>query len=261
MPIFNAPIELTSMRKIEYLSPAAKVSMADQWFEIASLEHFWVQRRFEVLRELCDRLLFGARLLQRQIEDAYGHDVTGFDLNEYALKQNVSRRCRICCYDIFDREPSLQESFDVILLFDVLEHIKDEDTFLRALMFHLAPQGTVILNVPAGEWAFSRYDVAAGHIRRYRIGSLRNLAFRNQLEVRHWTYWGMPLVPALAIRKLWLSGKREQSDVIQTGFDPRSATINSALRALARWERIPQRVLGASLMAVIQANPRKSEAT
>jgi len=32
-----------------------------------------------------------------------------------------------------------EEQFDVIFLFDVLEHITEEDRFLRALAFYLAP--------------------------------------------------------------------------------------------------------------------------
>src|ERR1700675_2325409 len=103
--------ENPSQRKIEYLSSPAEVSMADCWFEIASIEHFWVRRRFDVLRTLAGDLIASAKemaeigcghgLLQKQIEDGYGREVAGFDLNEYALKQNVSRRSSVSCYDIF----------------------------------------------------------------------------------------------------------------------------------------------------------------
>jgi 2-polyprenyl-3-methyl-5-hydroxy-6-metoxy-1,4-benzoquinol methylase len=265
----NSPEESSQPRTIEYLSPATEVSMADTWFDIASLDHFWIRRRFEVLQDLCGGMISGAGeiaeigcghgLLQRQIEDAHRREVTGFDLNEYALKQNVSRRSRVCCYDIFGTEPALKEKFDLILLFDVLEHIEDEDGFLKALLFHLAPQGRLILNVPAGQWAYSEYDVAAGHVRRYIIRTLRKTALRNGLSIQAWTYWGLPLVPTLAVRKLWLMGKHDKSKIITTGFDSRSTTINNALGAISRWEWIPQKTLGTSLMAVFQTVPRKAK--
>lgn len=255
--------EPTELRKVEYLSPPAEVSMADRWFEIASIDHFWVRRRFEVLQRLCGKLISGAGemaeigcghgLLQRQIETAYGRGVTGFDLNEYALKQNLSRLSRVCCYDIFQMDITLRQKFDVIFLFDVLEHIGDEDGFLRALLSHLAPGGKLILNVPAGQWAYSKYDVAAGHVRRYRIDTLQETAIRNQLDIKDWTYWGLPLVPTLMVRKLWLTGRRDQSKIITTGFDSRSRAINSALGMLSSFEWIPQKLLGTSLMAVLQA--------
>lgn len=247
---------------IEYLSPPAVVSMADHWFEIASIDHFWIQRRFRVLQTLGGEYIKKAReiaeigcgngLLQKQIEIGFRRSVTGLDLNEYALKKNVSTKSRVCCYDILDRNPKLEGLFDVIFLFDVLEHIEDEDTFLNALRFHLASDGKVIINVPAGAWAFSSYDRAAGHVRRYVMATLRNLVRRNEFEVSAWTYWGLPLVPTLAIRKVWLSLHSDQSSIIRNGFDTRSPWVNRALGFLAKLEVVPQKMLGTSLMAVLK---------
>jgi 2-polyprenyl-3-methyl-5-hydroxy-6-metoxy-1,4-benzoquinol methylase len=254
----------SSENRVAYLSAAATVSMADQWFAIASTDHFWVRRRFSVLQELagpwlpaskeCGEIGCGHGLLQRQIEDAYGLPVTGFDLNDFALQQNVSRISRVCCYDIVERNAALRAEFDVIFLFDVLEHISDQDGFLQSLLFHLAPQGRVVVNVPAGQWAFSGYDRAAGHVRRYSFKTLRDVARRNRLEPREWSYWGLPLVPILALRKVWLSGKHDQQEIIRTGFASRSAATNAALGMLSRAEPIPQHLLGSSLMAVFQAH-------
>jgi SAM-dependent methyltransferase len=240
--------------------------MADSWFEIASLDHFWVRRRFEVLKRLAGGAIAssgeiaeigcGHGLLQRQIEDQFHKSVTGFDLNDYALKQNISRKSKVCCYDIFQREPSLHRRFDVLFLFDVLEHLSDERKFLDAVCFHLAPKGKLILNVPAGQWAFSAYDVAAGHQRRYSIKSLAAAANRNALMVENWTYWGLPLIPTLAIRKLWLLGKKDQSEIISQGFDARNSAFNHALSFLSRCEPLPQRLLGTSLMATFHLASR-----
>jgi len=264
MPAAKTAAETTRLRKIEYLSAPAEVSMADRWFEIAAVDHFWIQRRFAVLQQLAGGLIVGAQaigeigcghgLLQRQIEDAYGKEVTGFDLNEYALKQNVSRRSKVCCYDIFQTAASLEGRYDVIFLFDVLEHITDEDSFLKALLFHLAPGGKLIVNVPAGQWAFSTYDVAAGHVRRYSISTLRETTERNLLATLECSYWGLPLVPTLAIRKFWLMGKRNQSNIITSGFDARTPAINKSLGFLSKFELIPQKLLGTSLMAILQAD-------
>jgi len=252
-------------RGIQYLSQPAAVSMADSWFEIASLEHFWIRRRFEVLRRLATNTITSAKelaevgcghgLLQRQIEDEFAKSVIGFDLNDYALKQNVSRISTVCCYDIFQREPSLHQRFDVLFLFDVLEHLSDEQKFLDAVCFHLAPKGRLIVNVPAGQWAFSAYDVAAGHQRRYSTNTLTEAAKRNGLQVEDWTYWGLSLVPTLAIRKLWLLGKKGESQIISQGFDARNSTVNHAMALLSRCEPLPQKLLGTSLMATFRLAP------
>jgi 2-polyprenyl-3-methyl-5-hydroxy-6-metoxy-1,4-benzoquinol methylase len=267
----NPPDESDKARKIEFLSPATEVRMADSWFEIAPLDHFWVRRRFEVLQRLCAKLIDGANemadigcghgLLQRQIEIAYGRGVTGFDLNEYALKRNLSRQSRVCCYDIFRKDREFREKFDVIFLFDVLEHILDEDAFLRTLLFHMAPQGKLIINVPAGQWLYSQYDVAQGHVRRYTIDTLRETVLRNRLELQAWTYWGLPLVPSLMVRKLWLMGKHDQGKIMKAGFDSRSSSINSALGTVSSFEWIPQKLLGTSLMAVLKPASGKLNGT
>ena len=268
MSATNSPVTVTVSRKIQYISHPSAVSMADRWFEIASPDHFWVRRRFQVVQDLCGPIITNATemaeigcghgLLQRQIEDAYNRTVMGFDLNEFALTQNLSRQSPVCCYDIFQKEPSLRAKFDLIFLFDVLEHISDEDSFLDALSYHLAPQGQVLINVPAGNWAFSPYDTAAGHVRRYSIEMLEQSARRCDFQVIDWTYWGLPLAPSLMVRKLWLIGKQDRDNIISSGFDTRSRWINRAMGSLAKLEWIPQRLVGTSLLAVLK---RKSGET
>jgi hypothetical protein len=242
--------------------------MADRWFEIASVEHFWIRRRFEVFQRLAGALITGTPaiaeigcghgLLQRQIEDAYDREVAGFDLNELALRQNVSRLSPIFCYDIHQKNTELRERFGLILLFDVLEHIADEDRFLSALIFHLGSGGKIVVNVPAGQWAYSAYDVAAGHVRRYSIHSLRCVAARHRLQVTQWTYWGLPLLPPLLLRKLWLRGNDDKDEVISRGFNSRTRLLNRLLGLLSKCEPIPQKLLGSSVMAVLQLSPRSA---
>jgi len=164
----------------------------------------------------------GHGLLQRQIEDAYGLPVTGFDLNDFALKQNVSRISRVCCYDIFQREAALHSKVDVIFLFDVLRSYLRSGWFPAGSAIPLAPQGRVVVNVPAGQWAFSGYDRAAGHVRRYSFETLREVAERKSPATAKSGVTGdRPLIPILALRKVWLSGKT----------DNRTSSVPALIRA------------------------------
>jgi SAM-dependent methyltransferase len=236
--------------------------MADRWFEIAALDHFWIKRRFDVFQRLCGELIPNAReiaeigcghgLLQRQIEDKYEREVKGFDLNEIALKQSLATRSDVCCYDICQMNPAFKGKFDVIFLFDVLEHIDNEDRFLQAVLFHLAPAGKLVINVPSGQWIYSAYDRAAGHQRRYAIDTLVKSVSRSNLRVATWSYWGFPLLPALILRKIMLWGKTNQDKIISEGFDSRSHFINQLLSCAAGCEPIPQKLIGTSLMAVVE---------
>lgn len=243
---------------VSYLSASMPVSMGDWWFDVATSDHFWIRRRFQVMTRLADSLLSNCRsaaeigcgngLLQREIENRYRKPVTGFDLNVLALQKNVSRISPLYCYDIHQRNPEFRGHFDLLLLFDVLEHIEDESDFLQSVRFHLASSGVLLINVPAHQSLFSDYDRAAGHVRRYSINQLAKLAECNGLRIRFSTYWGLPLLPLLLLRKAM---KLDRSNG-NAGFDSRGPVINLALSLLARCERLPQSFMGTSVMAVVE---------
>lgn len=244
-------------RSFTYLSAPLPVNMGDWWFDIATLDHFWIRRRFDVLKRLADLQIknckqaaetgCGNGLLQRDIEDHYAKPVVGFELNEISLQKNVSRVSPLYCYNIHQRDAQFHGRFDLMFLFDVLEHIEDEAGFLESVRFHLAESGTLVINVPSHQWLYSDYDRAAGHIRRYSAKQLMKVVGENGFKVRAVTYWGLPLIPLLLIRKaIKLEGDGK------SGFDSRGQTINHLLSCVARLERIPQGMLGTSVMAVLE---------
>jgi SAM-dependent methyltransferase len=257
IPLF---VSTSPKRTVEYLSAGAPVSMGDHWFEIAHLNHFWIRRRFEVLQQITARSSWkdavageigcGHGLLQRQCEDALDLCVDGFDLNEWALERNISRRSRVCCYNIFDRASELREHYDVIFLFDVIEHIEDDRAFVEAALFHLKKGGRLIVNVPATQALFSAYDRAAGHVRRYSPETLARLMETAGLQMQLWTYWGLSMVPLLFVRKWMLERLTEPDEILRAGFKPGSRASNAFLGALCKLERIPQHRTGSSLMLV-----------
>jgi Methyltransferase domain len=261
-PATTENLEASGTRRVEYLSAPAAVSMTDGYFELASLDHFWVKRRFEVFQKLAGGLVQNSKemadvgcghgMLQRQVEERYGREVTGFDLTESGLKRNLSKSSKVCCYDVFEKNPAFASRFDLIFLWDVLEHISDEDSFLGAVGFHMARGGRLVVNVPAGRWAFSGYDRAAGHVRRYSHGTLLEVLQKNGLEVLTWSYWGLPFLPMLAFRKLWLRGGGVQLGAYSTGFAVGGSAVNKVCGVLSHMELIPQKLAGTSVMAVAQ---------
>jgi len=245
-------------RPINYLSKPMPVNMGDWWFDVATTSHFWIRRRFEVMRRLADTVVrnstqvaeigCGNGLLQKDIEDYYGRSVTGFELNELALQKNVCQKGELFCYNIHQRNPEFRQRFDLIFLFDVLEHIEDEAGFLDSVKFHLKESGTLLINVPAHQAFYSDYDRAAGHIRRYSADQLTKVAEANGMRVRAITYWGLPLVPLLLLRKR-MSLQRSNG---RAGFDTHGRTINAILALLSRLEPLPQQALGTSVMAMLE---------
>ena len=245
--------------RIQYVSSAAPVNMGDDWYYYATPDHFWMWRRFQVFQKLAvpdgnakwAEVGCGNGAVQLQMNQQLNTEVDGIELNQYALQRNISDRGRLLCYNVLDEEPSMKESYDNLILFDVLEHITDDHQFLKSVLFLLKPEGSLIINVPAFQHLWSAYDEAQGHVRRYRINDLAKLVDRQaNCLIRRWTYWGAPFVPLLFGRKVCLKFSHPNK-VIQTGFAVSSRILNGAFRCLSRCERIPQRVYGTSLMLVI----------
>jgi SAM-dependent methyltransferase len=67
------------------------------------------------------------------------------------------------------------EQFDSIVCFNVLEHIEDDRTVVAELQMHLAPEGHLLLLLPAHPFLFGPNDSAVGHHRRYRRSDVRRL--------------------------------------------------------------------------------------
>jgi 2-polyprenyl-3-methyl-5-hydroxy-6-metoxy-1,4-benzoquinol methylase len=58
--------------------------------------------------------------------------------------------------------------FDLILMLDVIEHVQDDVRFVKDIVDTcLAPNGRVLVSVPAWQPLFSRHDVLLRHFRRY----------------------------------------------------------------------------------------------
>lgn len=255
----QVPVTSNSAR-IVYLSPPHSVSMGDAWFEIASPDHFWFIRRFDVLNKIAGRWIKNATrvaefgcgngVVQAQIGDRYKANVDGYDLNQLSLQENISSS-PLFCYDVHQRNPELANRYDFIVLFDVLEHIDDEDGFLASVLYHLKSGGILCINVPALQSLYSKYDKAVGHVRRYTLGQLLEVAQRNSLKPVASTYWGLPLMPLLWMRRYWIRNMPEDQ-IIAQGMDSRTGALNSLLRAWSRLEAIPQQMTGTSVMTVLR---------
>src|SRR3989338_4058355 len=66
-------------------------------------------------------------------------------------------------------------SYDLIIMFEVLEHIQDDSGVLVKLFNLLKPGGHLLLSVPAKKKLWDKWDEMAGHIRRYEKTELMTL--------------------------------------------------------------------------------------
>lgn len=247
---------------IAYLSSPTDYQMANDWFDVASAEHFWFQWRLWAITRLLGgsglvspvfEVGCGAGVARLQFAQYFDVDVDGCDINDPALQQAKPGRGRLYYYNIHDRRPEFAERYGTILLLDALEHIDDPVAFLQSIRYHLRVGGRLLVNVPAQQWLYGRYDEVDGHVKRYDKRTLRREAAAADLHVERTAYWGGTMIPVVLARKLMLAATPRER-VMARGFAPASPAVDFVLRSVMRLEQAlcPAPLLGASLAAVLR---------
>jgi SAM-dependent methyltransferase len=98
--------------------------------------------------------------------------------------------------------PFADESFDVVTAFDVIEHCESESDAVREVFRVLRPGGLFLMSVPAYQWAWTDFDVANGHHRRYTRGRAVSALSGNGFRVLRSTHAFSAVFPAFAAQRL-----------------------------------------------------------
>ena len=252
---------------VEVLSPTRNHAFVAGWYELTTPSHFWFQWRMLAARLQLksvgirlDKKMHalevgcGTGVLRTQFEAETSWTVDATDLNYDALCKVEMGRGRVLHYDVREELKQLTETYDVAILFDVLEHIENTRPFLKSVLAHLKPNGYLLVNVPAVQLLYSKYDLVAGHVRRYDKKSLSSEFHGLGFRVVDLRYWGMSLLPLLVLRKVIQKIMVDQTSeqIIRTGFRPPGALLNKMFCMLMRTEAFIVKVppLGSSLLMV-----------
>jgi len=236
-----------------------------EWYDLANESHFWIQWRLMVLNKTLKKLGIplqenlhgvdvgcGNSVLRKQIESVTNWAVDGFELDKYALTLSSKTRGELFLYDIRDRSEEFVGKYDVLTMFDILEHYRDSEAFLEDARFHLKTGGYCIINVPAIELLRSRYDEVAGHELRYNKKILKKHIEAVGFEIMDMQYWGLSLVFPLWIRRFVVSGCEDGGEVIRKGFSPPGNFMHALLKIMASIETtlFPRVPFGTSIMVI-----------
>lgn len=161
----------------------------------------WVRRHFErrgrPLRILDVACATGMsfRFLSR-----YG-DVRGVDISRETIRLCKARGIdRIVQCDAM-KLPFRDESFDLVLALDALEHFPDDSLAIREIRRVARPDALALVTVPAFMFLWSPHDVAYHHFRRYTRGELRSKLEAGGFAPRKLSYYSMAVLPPVFVMR------------------------------------------------------------
>lgn len=150
--------------------------------------------------------------------------------------------------------PFADETFDVVAVFDVIEHLRDPSIGLGEIRRALRPGGTLLVSVPAYTWAWTDFDVDVGHHRRYTRRRLVEELRRSGFTVRRATHAFAATLPFFAADRARARLLDGQPSRVEDGDPP--AVVTSVLgflgkvdATLLRWIDLP---FGSSVFAVAE---------
>lgn len=147
-------------------------------------------------------------------------------------------------------EAELDEDYDAVCAFEVLEHIDDDVGAVRAWSELLRPGGRVVLSVPAWQHRYGPWDARVGHFRRYDPADLEGVLRRAGLEDVRTGLYGFPLAYALEAGRNAVARRRpapgQQHATAESGrlLQPASPRWSSATDMLTRPFRLLQKWIG-----------------
>ncbi len=181
--------------------------------------HFWFRARNRVIERVVKQLSselprrpraleVGSgtgnvlRVLERACPDGI---VIGIELYQQGLKLARTRTaCPLIRGDVFHLP--VKGPFDLVGMFDVLEHLENDRLALQRLRKIVAPGGRLVLTVPAYMSLWSTFDMQAGHQRRYTPTSLEAVLGEAGFRVEYVTPFMAVLAPLM-----WLARRGPSS--------------------------------------------------
>ncbi|HYN94416.1 MAG TPA: class I SAM-dependent methyltransferase [Pilimelia sp.] len=170
--------------------------------------HWWYRERRAIIARELRRLGPPGRAIEigaagggnSLVLQAHGWDVLATEYLPEGVEIARSRGLTAIQADARDL-PVDSASYDLLVAFDVLEHIAEDERAAAEIHRVLRPGGTALIAVPCDMALWSDHDVASGHVRRYTRDSLTALVRSAGLVLDDLWSWNVLLRPAVRLRR------------------------------------------------------------
>jgi SAM-dependent methyltransferase len=176
----------------------------------------------------------------------FGYEAVGLEPSHFMVEQGRQNGLKIE-QGSMDNHPFAPASFDMVCLWDVLEHVPNPEATLAAIRKIIKPHGVLLINYPdIGTWmaklAGRRFWwILSVHLMHFDQRSIRNICERTGFEVfhfqRYWQTLEFGYLEVMAIHlKVPLSGylKRFSPGAVQSIPVPYYASQTTALARVVK---------------------------
>jgi SAM-dependent methyltransferase len=187
-----------------------------------------------------------------------GLNIEGGDIFLEGLRFCRQRAGDVPLYQIDITALPFKDDFGIICLFDILEHIDDDEKALREVNRALKPGGQILITVPAHQFLWRRADKVAAHKRRYSRKEIIAKLERNGFTIKRTSFFisflfplflGLKAIDIMSVRKTG----RDVNSIMEFKTYP---VVNGLFLWLLRLEnRLIKHVnlpLGASLLVLAE---------
>lgn len=158
-------------------------------------EHWWFKSRRNIIIKLIQdknpKILevgCSSGALIKDLNNEGFKNVQGIDKSREAIKQ-----CKKLNVQIMDGEKTKfkENSFDILIASDILEHIKNNNQALKEWNRILKENGKIILFVPALQFLWGKHDEINQHYKRYSKKELKELMKNSNFTIERVSYWNL----------------------------------------------------------------------
>ncbi len=213
--------------------------------------HFWFRSRNKVITWALAKFFpaagsllevgCGTGYVLKGIQEAFPTlRVSGSEIFMKGLELAASRVSGASLFQMDARIIPFQDEFDVIGMFDVLEHIPEDEEVLRQLYQAVRPHGGgIILTIPQHPFLWGPDDEFAHHVRRYTKQELLDKVKGAGFQIQLVTSFNFLPLPLMVVSRLCRRVRVQQN---AQNYDPQAefnipAWINATLEKVLDVER------------------------
>lgn len=152
------------------------------------------------------------------------------------------------------RLPYKDATYDVVVAFDVLEHIKKHEEALKEWTRVLKPGGAILFTVPAYQWLWSDHDTSLHHYRRYTKKLIRSI-IPGDGKIQRSSYYivfSLPLIAGFRFLNKILGKKADSETSYVDVPNWMNALFTNLLKIEASAHKIMTFPAGTSLITIVR---------